>query len=581
MLFCSDLSNGTYRNPVLYGDYSDPDVIRTGSDYYMISSSFTNTPGIPVLHSKDLVNWQVVNYAVDNLPGESYRAVRHGCGIWAPSIRFHEGMYYIYFPMPDEGIYVCKTANPLEKWSEPVCILSGKGYIDPCPFWDEDGKAYLICALAASRAGRKSVLLLAPMTWDGMSLTDCFECIFDGNNSENDTIEGPKLYKRNGYYYIFAPSGGVKAGHQAVLRSTNITGPYEYRIALKQGNSPVNGPHQGGWVDTPEGEDFFLHFQDVYAGGRIVHLQPMRWEDDWPVIGKAGAGETCGEPVMTGKKPAGAPEIKKPFRPDCSDDFKGSELGLQWQWNANYSPSWYRMLSDGMFLSAFPTENNLALCDCPSLLLQKWPAPEFVCKTVLDYSSLKPGECAGIVSLGTIYAGLGIRADYSKNLSGKSTENSSEASSDNSPSDPSADSSAESYEKKHSIVLIHGRLSYSGSTSSAVQEEKILPLSEEVFHLCKNRMEFTLTVRITGHEDYADRTDYLGRTQWVRNVPKETITLSLNNPLNPSAPLASFEIPALAGRWVGVKNGIFCIKNTAGNTSDGGVVVKNVVYDSL
>ena len=522
MLFCSDLQNGKYRNPVLYGDYSDPDVIRCGSDYYLISSSFTNTPGIPVLHSKDLVNWQVINYAVDNLPDESYRFVRHGCGIWAPSIRFHEGLYFIYFPMPDEGIYVCTSSDPGKKWSKPICILSGKGYIDPCPFWDEDGKAYLICALAGSRAGRKSVLLLAPMAGGGMSLTGDFQCVFDGNNSENDTIEGPKLYKRNGYYYIFAPSGGVKSGHQAVLRSRHIFGPYEYRIVLKQGNSEVNGPHQGGWVNTPSGEDFFLHFQDVYAGGRIVHLQPMRWENDWPVMGKAGAGETCGEPVTTGTKPSDAPEIKSPFRPDSSDDFTGEKPGLQWQWNANHEDDWYRILPCGHFLSALPVKENLPLCDCPNLLLQKWPAPEFVCKTILDYSSLKPGECAGIVSLGTVYAGLGIRVSYKKDSSLNSDRNSKMDFSANSDRDSQTDAS----EIIYSIVKIQGELSYSGNASSAVQEEKTLPLSGEVFRSCNNLMEFTLSVRITGYEDIADRTDYLGRTKWVTHVPRETITLS-------------------------------------------------------
>ena len=300
-MWIADQGDGTYTNPILYTDYSDPDAIRVGEDYFMIASSFCNTPAVPLLHSKDLVNWKVINYIIDKLPFDYYDKPVHGCGTWAPAIRYHEGTYYVFIPMPDEGIMMCKTTDPFGKWSEPAYVRKVVGWIDPCPFWDEDGKAYMVTAFARSRIGFKSMLYMSPIEPDCSGVLDDGQFIYDGHATQ-PTIEGPKLYKRNGYYYIFAPAGGVKPGWQTVLRSKNIYGPWEEKIVLHQGNSPVNGPHQGAWVDTPDGQDWFLHFQDVGNAGRIVHLQPMHWENDWPVIG-VNEVDGCGEPVLHYKKP--------------------------------------------------------------------------------------------------------------------------------------------------------------------------------------------------------------------------------------------------------------------------------------
>ena len=253
----ADLGNGMYKNPILYADYSDPDACRAGEDYFMIASSFCNAPGLPVLHSKDLVNWKVVNYILPKVPEERYDKPVHGCGVWAPAIRYHDGTFFACFPMPDEGIYMSTTKDPFGTWSEPVNIRPGAGWIDPCPFWDEDGRAYLVAGVAKSRIGYKSVLHMIEMQPDGMGLIGEAKVVFDGNLNEQETIEGPKLYKRNGWYYIFAPAGGVKTGWQTVLRSKNIFGPYEYRVVMRQGDTSINGPHQGAWVDTVTGEDWF------------------------------------------------------------------------------------------------------------------------------------------------------------------------------------------------------------------------------------------------------------------------------------------------------------------------------------
>lgn len=408
-MWTADNGDGTYSNPILYTDYSDPDVIRVGEDYFMVASSFCNSPSVPVLHSKDLVNWRVIGYAMEKLPFDTYDKPLHGCGAWAPSIRYHDGVFYVFIPMPDEGIFMVKSRNPFEGWEEPVCVRKVTGWIDPCPFWDDDGQAYMVTAFARSRIGFKSILHLSPLEPDCSGVLGDGKHVFDGNETQ-PTIEGPKLYKRNGYYYIFAPAGGVKPGWQTVLRSRNIWGPYEEKIVLHQGGSSVNGPHQGAWVDTPSGEDWFLHFQDIGNAGRIVHLQPMRWVDDWPVIGVNADENGCGEPVMQYQKPDVGGEYPI-CAPEDSDLFEGEKPGLQWQWNANYKKEWYS-LADGMLtLYAQNSEKETQTCDVPNLLLQKWPAPQFQITTKLQLAGMKDGDVCGMVSLGGVYTDFVVKQE--------------------------------------------------------------------------------------------------------------------------------------------------------------------------
>ena len=131
----SDRGDGTYTNPILYADYSDPDVIRVGKDYYMTASSFNCVPGLPILHSKDLVNWQIVNYALEQqIPEAVFNIPQHSKGVWAPAIRYHKGEFYIYWGDPDFGVYMVKTKDIYGKWSKPILVMEGKGIIDPCPF---------------------------------------------------------------------------------------------------------------------------------------------------------------------------------------------------------------------------------------------------------------------------------------------------------------------------------------------------------------------------------------------------------------------------------------------------------------
>lgn len=405
-MWIADKGDGTYRNPILYTDYSDPDAIRVGEDYFMIASSFCNTPAIPVLHSKDLVNWKVISYVLDKIPFSDYDEPAHGRGVWAPAIRYHNDTFYVFYPMPDEGIFMCTSKDPFKGWSEPTCVRQVIGWIDPCPFWDDDGKAYMVSAFARSRIGFKSILHMSSLEPDASGVLDDGIHVFDGNKTQ-PTIEGPKLYKRNGYYYIFAPAGGVKPGWQTVLRSKNIWGPYEEKIVMHQGSSPVNGPHQGAWIDTPSGEDWFIHFQDVGNAGRIIHLQPMTWVDDWPVIGIDKEGIGCGEPVLEYKKP----DVGKTYPMDAPEDtdyFEGDTLGLQWQWNANYKKEWYELNKEEKGLRLYSLKNENQLCDVSNLLLQKWPAPKFSIITKLDVAHLAEGDVGGIISLGGVYTGLAV-----------------------------------------------------------------------------------------------------------------------------------------------------------------------------
>jgi beta-xylosidase len=408
----ADNGNGTYSNPIIHADYSDPDVIRVADDYYMVASSFNYVPGLPILHSKDLVNWTIIGHAlIQQPPYDRFNKVQHGGGIWAPAIRFHKGEFYIYYPDPDEGIYVVKAAKITGPWSEPLLVKKAKGWIDPCPFWDEDGKAYLVAGVAASRSGIKSVLLLHRMSADGTRLLDDGAIIFDGHD-KHPTVEGPKLHKRNGYYYVFAPAGGVGQGWQLVLRSKTIDGPYEHKIVLEQGSSNFNGPHQGAWVETQTGESWFIHFQDKDAYGRIVHLQPMQWKNDWPIIGVDADGNGIGEPVTTFKKP----NVGKSYpiqSPQESDEFNTNKIGLQWQWSANRKSNYFMPAGANYgFLRLFTVakiDSTLNIWDAPNLFTQKFPAPNFSATTKLNFTARANNEEVGLIITGLDYAYISIK----------------------------------------------------------------------------------------------------------------------------------------------------------------------------
>ncbi|WP_306795275.1 family 43 glycosylhydrolase [Cohnella sp. GbtcB17] len=406
----ADRGDGTYRNPILFADYSDLDVIRVEHDFYMVASSFNHTPVLPVLHSRDLVNWTIIGHVAERIEEPGFERVRHGEGVWAPSIRYHDGKYWVFFGMPDEGLFMSTAGDPRGPWSPLHCVKRVKGWIDCCPYWDDDGQAYLIHAYAASRCGIKDKLNLCRMAPDGRALLDEGIIVFDGTE-RHPTLEGPKLYKRDGWYYIFAPAGGVKTGWQTVLRSRSIYGPYEDRIVLHQGESAFNGPHQGGFVELESGESWFLHFQDRDAYGRIVHLQPMRWVGGWPEMGEDRNGDGIGEPVEAHRKP----NVGRTYpvqAPQMSDEFMKNQLGLQWQWQANVQPDWYSLTaapgSLRLFAVSLPKDSGGRLYRAPNILMQKFPAERFVADTKLTLTAQNESARTGLIIFGEDYAYLSV-----------------------------------------------------------------------------------------------------------------------------------------------------------------------------
>lgn len=518
----SDLGNGKYKNPVIYADYSDPDVVRVGDDYYMTASSFCDIPGLPILHSKDLVNWTIIGHAIAEMPEYAQFAPdpSHGNAVWAPSIRYHNGEFYIYYGDPDLGIFMTKTKNPAGPWEPLVWVHKAKGIIDTCPFWDEDGKAYIAHGYAGSRAGVKSIIGMIEMTPDGKQTIGQDKMIYDGH-LENETIEGAKMYKRGDWYYIFSPAGGVATGWQEVLRSKNPWGPWEVRNVMDQGDTAINGPHQGAWIDTPDGkEDWFIHFQDKGPYGRVVLLEPMKWnEDGWPVIGVDKDGDGRGEPVEVYTKPNVGKTYAK-ATPADSDDFDDFKLGLQWQWKGNPSALWYYTDADASQLRLFShhTPGAERIYDMPNLLLQKFPTENFTATAKVQFCPRKKdgkamtGEKGGLVIMGYNYGGLVI----------------------------------ESRADGLYLVDIEGLKANKGGKETQVAEVKIPD---------DGNLYLRATVRRTGVKKPTQKPDYKCEATFSYSFDGKKFT-TLGTPLK-----------VTEGHWIGAKIGLFCSRDWESNDS--------------
>lgn len=393
-----------YHNPILFADYSDPDVIRDGANYYLVASTFHFVPGIPILQSTDLVHWTILGHVVQRLDMDPRYSMiggdRYGKGVWAPSIRKHGGLFYVYFPTPTEGIFVSTAPSITGPWSAPTAVMAGPGLEDPCPFWDDDGRAYLI----HSRTGA-GPLILHRMSADGKHLLDEGKVIVQ--DPENlPVLEGPKFYKRHGYYYIFAPFGGVGSGAQAVLRSRAIYGPYEHRVVLAQGSTNINGPHQGAYVETPDGEGWFIHFQSDGAHGRIVHLEPVRWRDDWPIIGDDPTGADPGQPTPSGPIP-GNPQVLSEQHPQTSDEFNDTNLGPQWEWNHNPDDAHWSLSARPGYLRLIPAPAE-DLLSARNTLTQCMQDNSFQFTIRMDLSGMKSGGHAGLAMFEKSAGGLEV-----------------------------------------------------------------------------------------------------------------------------------------------------------------------------
>lgn len=402
-----------YHNPIICSDYSDPDVIRRNDSFYMISSSFNHTPGVPVLKSKNLVDWKLIGHVFQTIPFERFKDVCHGDGAWAPSLRFHQGVYYAMIPFPDEGIYV-SSCTDIEKgnWSKPWCLIEGKGLEDPCPIWIKD-RCYVVIGFVKSRIGFNSVLGLYEVTLDlKKKISPTYQIIYDGHNM-NPTIEGPKFYSRNGYIYIMAPAGSVKTGWQVCLRSKQIEGPYEAKIVMMQNDSKINGPHQGALIDLKKDQWAFIHFQDRGCYGRIIHLQPVRWVNDWPLCGDVKDELLSGTPVSEGIYPV---DKKSFYKIDTSDLFDKNQLSLMWQTPANKGKDWYyfdRGLILNCIFHSLKAYNALNLT--PNVFLTKIAYPSFKVMALCELLLKNDGDEVGFCYMGRQYQYLCIARIQGKN----------------------------------------------------------------------------------------------------------------------------------------------------------------------
>ena len=425
-----------YVNPVLNADFSDPDVIRVGKKYYMVASDF-HFLGMQVLESDDLVHWRYVSQIYDRFDEPGWDTNEHYAGgSWAPAIRYHDGLFYVYFCTPDEGLYMSTTKDAHGPWSPLHLVKRVKKWEDPCPFWEDDGEnqssdgqAYL----GRSQHGAGPIIV-HEMSADGRQLLDDGVTVYTG-----PVAEGTKFMKRNGYYYLIIPEGGVGQGWQTVLRSRNIYGPYERRIVLEQGSTNINGPHQGALVDVApaplqreRGVDsqnwWFFHFQETPVLGRVVHLQPARWVDDWPQMGVDLDGNGIGEPVAAWPVPISPICPIRPISPiSTSDDFSSDTLywvgqqkralGLQWQWNHNPVDSHWSLTDRKGWLTlyALPADSLKA---CRNMLTQKvfgYVSETTTLLTINAVSSKKSepsfskGQCyAGLCCIGKQFRGIGL-----------------------------------------------------------------------------------------------------------------------------------------------------------------------------
>ena len=400
-----DQGDGTYLNPVVPADYSDLDCIRVGADYYAISSTFQFSPGMVILHSRDLVNWTILGHAVADLTQISPelnwdRLNRYGKGIWAGAIRYHDNHFWIYFGTPDEGYFMTTAKDPAGPWEPLHRVLPEAGWDDPCPFWDDDGQGYLVGS--SFRDGYK--IHLWKLTPDGREVVKETDRVIHQSKGS----EANKLYKINGLYYHFFSESRPEGRVVMMERAKNILGPYEEIKQLKQADREAMEPNQGGLVQTPKGDWYFLtHHGRGSWEGRCVSLLPVTWTEGWPIIGEVGP-DGLGAMTWAGKIPqpglAGS-------APQTSDEFNGAELPAQWEWNyqpragkwsLTERPGWLRLhafapLVRGDLMKAGNTLTQRAL---------RTKANEVVIE--LDLAGMADGQQAGLCHFSKTHAALGV-----------------------------------------------------------------------------------------------------------------------------------------------------------------------------
>lgn len=402
-----DLGDGTFRNPVLPADYSDIDCIRVGSDYYAISSTFQYSPGMIVLHSRDLVNWTIVGHVTDDLtrigPELNWDKMdRYGRGIWAGAIRHHAGKFWAYFGTPDEGYFMSTAERPEGPWTPLHALMREPGWDDCCPFWDDDGQGYFVGT--HFKDGYKTYLF--KLTEDGRELVPESKLLIN----EGLHREANKLFKKDGWYYHFFSEHVHGIGRYVMMqRARSITGPYSERRQLAHAQREFREPNQGGIVQTEAGDWwFFTHHGTGEWEGRCASLLPVTWVDDWPVIGAVG-GDGLGTMVWQTRKPlqAGPPQV-----PQTDDDFNATALGVQWEWNYQPRPGFWSLAErpGWLRLRAFKPLRPDDLRSAGNTLTQRvFRARANTATARFDVSGLTDGQVAGLTLFGRSPGTIAVR----------------------------------------------------------------------------------------------------------------------------------------------------------------------------
>lgn len=403
-----DNGDGTFTNPLMWGDWPDPDVIRVGDEFYMVSTSMHYVPGSPIVRSKDLVNWEIAGYAVERYDEDPRYDMQGGTlylnGSWANSIRYNNGKFYVAFCTPygwgtKEGHFsVCEAERPEGPWKRTIFP---EYLYDPGLFFDDDGKVYVVHGqhnlyVTELTPDVKSVKGKPVLIWD-KSVDDYY------SSGKRFGMEGSHVYKVNGMYYIFCPAGGTE-GWQMCLRSKSIYGPYEQKVIFQDDTSyPRNGLHQGGMVQLKNGDWWFIIMQDRGAIGRVPHLLPVRWVDGWPMLGVDGKDAIVYEKPAVGK-------TYKIMCPQTTDEFNSKHLGLQWQWNHNPDNSRWSLTERKGYMrlkASFAKD----LPNARNTLTQRVQGPLSTATVEMEVSLMKNGNVAGFGVFESPYTYVGVKQE--------------------------------------------------------------------------------------------------------------------------------------------------------------------------
>jgi beta-xylosidase len=397
-----DNGDGTFTNPVISADFPDPDIIRVNDTYYMVTTTMFVFPGVTILKSHDLVNWEYCSNAVPrfdfspcyNLDGCN----RYGRGQWATSIKYNNGKFYLLFITLDEGGFICSSAKAEGPWE---ITKIPKGFYDPGLFFDEDGKIYV--AHGYSKISMTELdKNFAPISQDSL--------VYTGDIRVG--IEGTHVYKINGYYYLYCTYGGAD-GIQVALRSKSIYGPYEQKVVLSEKTPGVNfGVHQGALIKTQAGEWWTMLFVDRGPFGRCPSLQPVSWIDGWPMVGVEGHA------VVTYKKPNVGKNYPITDLP-TSDEFTNSTLGMQWGWNHNPDPTKWSLTQRAGYLRLTSGKLVSNLTEAPNMLTQR-PFANYdqsiptKGETKIEVGSMRDGDIAGLAVFQNPYAFIAVKQENGK-----------------------------------------------------------------------------------------------------------------------------------------------------------------------